>query len=216
LFSPPFSCEKPTVFPHCFALFPNLKLLRSSIDPPQKCFLPLSFFFMSFIWNIKDFGIKGDYFIRFFHRCTVLGLTFNSFAICRIGKFFSRSSIPRFMTTSLVCKPNNVVFFRSTHVFPHTLHSKRFSHLLCNLTLFCSPLLYIAQFLLGQDYSKQELARDIYLLDRSGVVTTRKGAKVSLPASTGTKSIARTLSVINERGEEKLYFGISFSSEEQP
>jgi hypothetical protein len=68
----------------------------------------------------------------------------------------------------------------------------------------------------SKDYSKQELARDIYLLDRSGVVATKKGARVSLPASTGTKSMTRTLSIINERGEEKLYFGISFSAEEQP
>ncbi len=66
----------------------------------------------------------------------------------------------------------------------------------------------------SKEYSKQEFARDIYLLDRSGVPATRKGAKVSLPASTGTKIPSRTLSIINENGEEKLYYGISFSDEE--
>jgi hypothetical protein len=68
----------------------------------------------------------------------------------------------------------------------------------------------------AKDYSKQGFARDIYLLDRSGVTTTRKGGRVSFPASTGTKTSSRTLSVINERGEEKLYFGISFTGEAPP
>lgn len=62
----------------------------------------------------------------------------------------------------------------------------------------------------AKEYSRQEFARDIYLLDRSGVSTTRKGAKVRFHASTGTKLASRTLSVINESGEEKRYYGISF------
>jgi len=66
----------------------------------------------------------------------------------------------------------------------------------------------------SKEYSRQEFARDIYLLDRSGVIATRKGAKVSLPASTGTKIPSRTLSIINESGEERLYYGIAFSDEE--
>jgi hypothetical protein len=68
----------------------------------------------------------------------------------------------------------------------------------------------------SKEYSRQEFARDIYLLDRSGVRATRKGAGVSFPASTGTRSPGRTLSIINERGEEKLYFAIAFSAGEQP
>ena len=63
----------------------------------------------------------------------------------------------------------------------------------------------------SKEYSKHEFARDIYLLDRSGVTTTKKGARVSFPASTGTKLASRTLAVINELGEEKKYYGISFS-----
>lgn len=65
----------------------------------------------------------------------------------------------------------------------------------------------------SKEYSRQEFARDIYLLDRSGVTATRKGAKVSLSAGSG-RLPTRTLSIINERGEEKLYYGISFSDEE--
>lgn len=62
----------------------------------------------------------------------------------------------------------------------------------------------------AKEYSRHEFARDIYLLDRTGVVATKKGARVSLPAS--TRLVSRTLSVINEHGEEKRYYGIAFSA----
>jgi hypothetical protein len=68
----------------------------------------------------------------------------------------------------------------------------------------------------AKEYSKQEFARDIFLLDRSGVTATKKGARMSLFASTGTKNTGRTLSTVNEHGETKLYYGISFTSEEVP
>ncbi|MBI2854822.1 MAG: hypothetical protein HYX87_07895 [Chloroflexi bacterium] len=63
---------------------------------------------------------------------------------------------------------------------------------------------------LSQDYTKQEFARDIYLLHRSGVDRTKSGARVSFPASSGTRSRGRTITVIAEGGEEKTYFAISF------
>ena len=63
----------------------------------------------------------------------------------------------------------------------------------------------------SREYSKQEFARDIYLLDRSGVETVRNGARVSFPASTGTRTPGRTISVITESGEEKRYYGITFT-----
>jgi len=61
-----------------------------------------------------------------------------------------------------------------------------------------------------KEYTRAEFARDIYLLDRSGVTTTRSGAIVSFPASTGTKTPSATINVITERGQEKRYYGISF------
>jgi hypothetical protein len=67
----------------------------------------------------------------------------------------------------------------------------------------------------SRDYSKQEFARDIYLLDRSTVVDSKNGSRLSLPASTGTKISSRTFNVINEYGEEKRYYGIAFNSKEQ-
>lgn len=62
-----------------------------------------------------------------------------------------------------------------------------------------------------RDYSRQEFARDIYLLDQSGVTTTRKGYTVSFPASSGTRSASSTVRIITEDGREKLYYGISFT-----
>src|SRR5437879_1747459 len=38
-----------------------------------------------------------------------------------------------------------------------------------------------------REYSRQEFARDIYLLDRSGLTVTRDEQVVSFPASTGTR-----------------------------
>ncbi|MBI4289306.1 MAG: hypothetical protein HY671_12880 [Chloroflexi bacterium] len=64
----------------------------------------------------------------------------------------------------------------------------------------------------SKEYSQQEFARDIYLLDRSGEAVAKDGARVSFPASTGTKAPSRALSVINEQGEEKRYYGIAFSA----
>ena len=60
-----------------------------------------------------------------------------------------------------------------------------------------------------REYSQQEFARDIYLLHRSGVDTTRNGAKVSFPF-TG-RAPSKTLTVIDETGEVKRYYGISFT-----
>ncbi|MBM4462019.1 MAG: hypothetical protein FJ012_01625 [Chloroflexi bacterium] len=62
----------------------------------------------------------------------------------------------------------------------------------------------------AKEYTKQEFARDIYLLHRSGVDSTKGGAKVRFPSSTGTKTPSRTIGVITETGEEKRYYGISF------
>jgi hypothetical protein len=64
---------------------------------------------------------------------------------------------------------------------------------------------------MSREYSQQEFARDIYLLDQSGIAQTRKGFVVSLPASTGTKSPRNTVRVITRDGSEKKYYGIAFT-----
>ncbi len=80
------------------------------------------------------------------------------------------------------------------------------------------PLLDIYELLTllpGQtrEYTRQEFARDIYLLHRSGIDTTRSGAMVRFPASTGTKTPSKTITVITEEGEERSYYGISFAED---
>jgi hypothetical protein len=66
----------------------------------------------------------------------------------------------------------------------------------------------------AREYSKQEFARDIYLLDRSGVTRTRRGYVVSFPASTGARSASSTLRIVTEGGQEKVYYGIAFARAE--
>jgi hypothetical protein len=61
----------------------------------------------------------------------------------------------------------------------------------------------------AREYSKQEFARDIYLVHRGDVTTTRSGARVSFPISRGVRG--KTLTVIDESGEQRRYYGIRFT-----
>jgi hypothetical protein len=65
----------------------------------------------------------------------------------------------------------------------------------------------------SREYSRQEFARDLYLLDRSGITRTTNGYVVSFPASTGTKSASGVITAISESGQERRYWGIAFSRE---
>lgn len=60
-------------------------------------------------------------------------------------------------------------------------------------------------------YDKSEFGRDIFLLDRSGIVRTKSGAQLSLPASTGTKTTSKTFTFVAPDGELVTYYGVSFS-----
>ncbi len=62
----------------------------------------------------------------------------------------------------------------------------------------------------ARDYSKPEFARDLYLLDQSGVTTTRDGRVLSLPASALTRG-SGVLTTVTRGGQEKVYAGISFA-----
>ncbi|MBA3606420.1 MAG: hypothetical protein H0W46_10720 [Acidimicrobiia bacterium] len=61
----------------------------------------------------------------------------------------------------------------------------------------------------SRDYSRQELARDLYLLDQSGVTTTKSGRRLQLPASALTRG-SGVLRTVTRSGQEKVYAGISF------
>ena len=60
----------------------------------------------------------------------------------------------------------------------------------------------------AREYTKQEFARDLYLLDQSGVVTTRDGRQLRLPASALTRG-SGVLTTVSRSGQEKVYAGIS-------
>ena len=60
-------------------------------------------------------------------------------------------------------------------------------------------------------YSKQEFARDLYLLDQSGVTSTGRSTRVlRWSASTGTKG-AGTLVTVSRTGQQQRYWGASFT-----
>lgn len=63
-----------------------------------------------------------------------------------------------------------------------------------------------------REYTLQEFTRDFYLLDQSDARETRDGMGMYPTASTATRGATRpgTLKVITQRGEEKLYYGLSF------
>jgi hypothetical protein len=61
------------------------------------------------------------------------------------------------------------------------------------------------------NYDRTDFVRDLFLLDRSNVTTTKSGAVCSLPASTGTKAPKGTFSFIAPNGEAVTYYGIRFS-----
>ncbi|MDQ6838883.1 MAG: hypothetical protein M3137_11270 [Actinomycetota bacterium] len=62
----------------------------------------------------------------------------------------------------------------------------------------------------ARDYTRQEFARDLYLLDQTGVVDTKDGRRMSLPASAMTRGTG-VLSTVTRAGQSKVYAGIAFS-----
>ncbi|CAN5864882.1 hypothetical protein BH23ACT12_BH23ACT12_14810 [soil metagenome] len=62
----------------------------------------------------------------------------------------------------------------------------------------------------SREYSKQEFARDLYLLDQSGCTRSKSGRELHFHASTGTKG-AGTLTTVARNGQTQRYWGVSFS-----
>ena len=62
------------------------------------------------------------------------------------------------------------------------------------------------------EYGKSDFARDIFMLDRSGVTRTRSGARLSLPASTGTRGGGgNVFTFVAPDGEVVRYYGLQFT-----
>lgn len=63
----------------------------------------------------------------------------------------------------------------------------------------------------SREYTKPEFARDLYLLDRSGVTTSRSGRVIRWHASTGTRG-AGVLTTVASTGQQQRYWGVSFTA----
>ncbi len=63
----------------------------------------------------------------------------------------------------------------------------------------------------SREYSRQEFARDLYLLDESGNSATRRGLTVNLHPARGSEADSRIFSIITKDGRVKQYYGISFA-----
>jgi hypothetical protein len=62
----------------------------------------------------------------------------------------------------------------------------------------------------SRDYTKQEFARDLYLLDQTSSITVgTTGRRLRWAASTGTKQ-AGVLTTVARAGQQQRYWGIAF------
>jgi hypothetical protein len=67
----------------------------------------------------------------------------------------------------------------------------------------------------SREYTKQEFARDLYLLDQSGVTrTTRSPRQLRWSASTGTKRTG-VLTTVARSGQQQRYWGVSFTTDDR-
>jgi len=66
----------------------------------------------------------------------------------------------------------------------------------------------------AKEYSRQEFARDLYLLNQSGVTTVRSGAVVSFHAARGNEAPSKVIPIVTKDGQAKTYYGISFRHEQ--
>jgi hypothetical protein len=67
----------------------------------------------------------------------------------------------------------------------------------------------------AREYTKLEFARDLYLLDQSGMtVTPRSVRQLRWSASTGTKGTG-VLTTVARSGQQQRYWGVSFTADPQ-
>jgi hypothetical protein len=72
----------------------------------------------------------------------------------------------------------------------------------------------ILTLLPGTDYSIEEFARDLLLLDRNPDLRTRDGCRFEFPASTLSRGRMKRVVAYDEHGQERTYLGIRFVKED--
>jgi hypothetical protein len=73
----------------------------------------------------------------------------------------------------------------------------------------------ILTLLPGADYTKEDFARDLLSLDRSGTSVTKTGARVSFPASTGTRDSRSAFVCVSPDGQTIPFYAIKFTEDMQ-
>ncbi len=63
----------------------------------------------------------------------------------------------------------------------------------------------------NREYDQTDFARDLYFLESSNTRQIKSGAKVSFPASTGTRRASGTLSFVAPDGQLITYYGVQFT-----
>jgi hypothetical protein len=61
----------------------------------------------------------------------------------------------------------------------------------------------------ARDYDLGDFARDVYLLDRSGVNVTASGAEMDFPTGAGANA-ANVVSFVTEHGDQRIYYRLRF------
>jgi len=64
----------------------------------------------------------------------------------------------------------------------------------------------------AREYARPEFARDLYLLDESGVNAVRDGTAMSLHPARGNEIASKLIHLVTKDGRAKTYYGISFAS----
>jgi hypothetical protein len=64
----------------------------------------------------------------------------------------------------------------------------------------------------ARDYTRQEFARDLYLLDQTELVDAKDGRRMSLPASAMTRG-SGVLTTVTLAGQTKIYAGLAFTEQ---
>jgi hypothetical protein len=63
-----------------------------------------------------------------------------------------------------------------------------------------------------RDYTQQEFARDIYLLDESGITEATNGLQMRLHSgASGSRSPRQLLRVVDRSGAQRTYYGVEFT-----
>jgi hypothetical protein len=66
----------------------------------------------------------------------------------------------------------------------------------------------------SKEYSKQEFARDLYLLDQETAINGGNGPSFSLHTASGREPDSKVFATVTKEGEMRRYYGISFTGDE--